>query len=242
MNRRTFLRIGAAGSLSVAAAARSSAASDRVEDEVPYGQSRLGLSDDGRDGALYVPRAYKPGTPIPCLMMLHGFAGWADNLRSTFALGEEFGIVIIAPESRGLTWGRSVPGFDDDVRYLGAAYRHVTSVIDVDDTHVALAGQSDGAGYALSMGLAYGDVFNHLMIFAGGMMAPLRKRGMPRIFFAHGRNDNQMPIDRTARLFVPSLKADGYDVTLREYDGGHGVPHEVVREAYQWFVGGDKRP
>jgi poly(3-hydroxybutyrate) depolymerase len=174
-------------------------------------------------------------------MMLHGFAGWADNLRSTFALGEVFGVVIIAPESRGLTWGRSVPGFDGDVRYLGAAYRHVTGIIDIDESHVALAGQSDGAGYALSMGLAYGDVFNHLMIFAGGMMSPLRKRGRPRIFFAHGRDDNQMPIDRTARRFVPQLKAEGYDVTLREYDGGHGVPREVVREAYQWFVADFKR-
>src|SRR5829696_1459859 len=110
MNRRTFLRIGAAGSLSIAAAARSSAASVAVQDDVPYGQSQLGLSDDGRDGVLYVPKAYKPGAPIPCVMMLHGFAGWADNLRSTFALGEEFGVVIIAPESRGLTWGRSLPG------------------------------------------------------------------------------------------------------------------------------------
>jgi phospholipase/carboxylesterase len=241
MNRRTFMRVGVAGGMSIAAAARNSAAAGSLQDEVPYGQSRLGLSDDGRDGVLYVPQAYKPGTPIPCVMMLHGFAGWADNLRSTFALGEEFGVVIIAPESRGLTWGRSVPGFDGDVRYLGVAYRHVASIIDIDESHVALAGQSDGAGYALSMGLAYGDVFNHLMIFAGGMMSPLRKRGMPRIFFAHGRDDNQMPIDRTARLFVPQLKAEGYDVTLREYDGGHGVPREVVREAYQWFVADFKR-
>ena len=29
-------------------------------------------------------------------------------------------------------------------------------------------------------------------------------------------------------------------VTLREYDGGHGVPREVVREAYQWFVADGK--
>jgi hypothetical protein len=49
-------------------------------------------------------------------MMLHGFAGWADNLRSTFALGENRRRDHrpgVAP-----TWGRSVPGFDDDVRYL----------------------------------------------------------------------------------------------------------------------------
>jgi predicted esterase len=47
----------------------------------------------------------------------------------------------------------------------------------------------------------------------------------------------QMPIDLTARKFVPTLKADGYDVTYHEYRGGHRVPPEEVREAFAWFVG-----
>jgi len=45
-----------------------------------------------------------------------------------------------------------------------------------------------------------------------------------------------MPIDRTGRKFVAELKADGYDVTLREYDGGHGTPVPIVREGFEWFV------
>jgi phospholipase/carboxylesterase len=207
-----------------------------VQDDIPFGESALGLSDDGRDGLLYVPKGYKAGVPMPLLMMLHGHGGFAQSVRYTFPLAEEFGVIVIAPESRDVTWGQSAPGFDEDVRYLGGAYRHVTGFLDVDRDHVALGGHSDGAGYALAMGLAYGDVFNHLMVFSAGMMAPFRKKGKPQIFVAHGLSDDRMPIDRTSRRFVPELKAEGYDVTYREYEGGHGVTAPVVREAFEWFL------
>jgi phospholipase/carboxylesterase len=236
MNRRSFITMGAAGALALARRATLSAAQPERQPEFTYGQSRLGIVDDERDGTLYVPKAYKPGVPMPAMMMLHGFAGSADGVRSLFPLAEEFGVILIAPESRGLTWGQSIPGFDADVRYLGPAYRYVTSILDIDRQHVALAGISDGAGYALSMGLAYGDTFNHVIVLSGGLMIPFRYQGMPRFFFAHGLDDMQMPIDRTARLFVPELKAKGYDVTLHEYQGGHRVPPAEMREAFKWFV------
>ena len=205
--------------------------------EFKYGESRLGISDDDRDGTLYVPKNYKAGVPMPAIMWLHGLAGSGDGARGLFPLAEEFGVIIIAPESRGLTWGNEIPGFDEDVHFLGPAYRHVAGLVDIDPAHVALAGVSDGAGYALSMGLAYGNTFNHLMVFSGGLMIPFRKQGQPRIFLAHGANDQNMPIDLTAHKFVPQLKAEGYDVTYHEYEGGHRVPPAEIREAFKWFVG-----
>jgi predicted esterase len=45
-----------------------------------------------------------------------------------------------------------------------------------------------------------------------------------------------MPIDETSRRFVPALKKLGYDVTYREYEGGHSVPETVVRDAFAWFA------
>ena len=240
MNRRRFLVLGASGAVGLLRGPRLSAAT-AFQDGIPLGESRLGLSDDGRDGLLFVPRSYKGDAPMPLLMMLHGFGGTAQGVRYTFPLAEEFGVIVIAPESRRMTWGREAAGFDTDVRYLGAAYRHVTSLLEIDLTHVALGGHSDGAGYALGMGLAYGDVFNHLMIFSGGLMLPFRKQGKPRIFFGHGTGDEQMPIDRTARKFAPQLRAEGYDVMLHEYAGGHGLPRAVVRMAFEWFVARDAK-
>jgi len=220
---------------------RKASAASLAQNEIPYGESRLGLSDDGRDATLYVPKSYKQGLPMPLLMMLHGFSGTGQSVRYTFPLAEEFGVIVLAPESRGMTWGQSAPGFDEDVHYLAPASRYVVDLLDVDSTHVAIGGQSDGAGYALSMGLAYGDVFNHVMVFSEGIAIPLRKKGKPQIFIAHGVNDNQMPIERTSRRTVPQLKDEGYDVTYREYDGGHGTPLAIVREGFEWFVA-DMKP
>jgi poly(3-hydroxybutyrate) depolymerase len=209
-----------------------------AQDDVPYGQTRLGISDTDRDGTLYVPKSYKPGTAMPLVMMLHGFSGGGDSQRRLFALADELGFIVVAPESRDITWGKEAPGFDDDVRYLGAAFRRVGSLVNVDFDKVALGGQSDGAGYALTMGLAYGDTFNHLLIFAGGgLIEPIRRKGKPRIFIAHGVKDTTFPIDISARKNLAQLKREGYDVTYREHDGGHGTPPEVVREGILWFLG-----
>ena len=212
-----------------------------AQDKVPYGQSRLGLSDDIRDGTLYIPKSYKPGTPMPLLIMLHGFSGWGDSQRSLFALAEELGFIVITPESRDITWGKEAPGFDQDVRYIGAAFRHVGSIANIDFDRVALGGQSDGAGYALTMGLAYGDTFNHLIVLAGGgLIEPIRRKGMPKIFIAHGVKDSTMPIDVSGRKNVAQLKKEGYDVTYHEHEGGHGTPREIVRESIEWFLGPQK--
>ena len=241
MNRRDFITISAAGALGLWHQSRDAAgqapAPAPATPAIPYGQSRLGLSDDDRDATLYIPKSYQPGVPMPVMMMLHGFAGTGEGVRGMFPLAEEFGVIMIAPESRGLTWGRSIPGFDDDVRYLGPAYRHVAGMVDIDETRVALGGVSDGAGYALSMGLAYGDSFNHLVIFMAGQMIPYRNQGKPKIFMAHGVDDTQMPIDKTARIYVPKLKAEGYEVTYHEYQGGHRVPPAEIRAAFEWFAG-----
>src|SRR5688572_218819 len=212
-----------------------------AQDQVPYGQTRLGLSDDLRDGTLYVPKSYQPGTAMPLLIMLHGFSGWGDNQKSLFGLAEELGFIVITPESRDITWGKEAPGFDQDVRYIGAAFRHVGGLVNIDFDHVALGGQSDGAGYALTMGLAYGDTFNHLIVLAGGgLIEPIRRKGQPKIFIAHGVKDSTMPIDPSARKNVAQLKKDGYDVTYREHPGGHGTPRDIVRESMEWFLSNKK--
>lgn len=239
MNRRSFLSLSAAGTIGLLERRLSA----RTQDRIPYGQTALGLSDEGRDGVLYVPTSYKAGTPMPLAMMLHGFGGWADGQRGLFAIAEELGFIVIAPESRELTWGKEVPGFDVDVRYLGAAYRRVTGILDIDGEHVALGGQSDGAGYALTMGLAYGDVWNHLLIFAGGgLIEPLRRKGKPRIFIAQGIKDTTMPPDVSGRKNAAQLKKEEYDVTYREHEGGHRTPPEIQREGFLWFLGRTAKP
>ena len=96
IDRRAFLAAASAGwwlsrEASLKAQAPSSDPPRQASGAPPVGQSPLGLSDDGRDGVVYVPKRYRDDVPAPLLVMLHGFAGWADEMKSTFALAEEFG-------------------------------------------------------------------------------------------------------------------------------------------------------
>ena len=195
MNRRAFLAISAAGTLGLLRDPRDAAAQSPSAPAVPYRPSRLGISDDDRDGTLYIPKSYKPGVPVPVMMMLHGFAGSGDGVRGMFPLAEEFGVVMIAPESRGLTWGRSIPGFDADVRYLGPAYRHVANIVDIDDTRIALARVRSAPVSLRWMGLAYRRQLQPLItLLMAGQVTSVSAPGKLEIFHRH-RVDTQMPID-----------------------------------------------
>ena len=45
-----------------------------------------------------------------------------------------------------------------------------------------------------------------------------------------------LPVERTSRRLAPMLEAAGYDVTYREFQGGHTVPPEVAAAAVAWFL------
>jgi predicted esterase len=45
-----------------------------------------------------------------------------------------------------------------------------------------------------------------------------------------------LPIQRCSRRIVPQLEGAGYDVSYREFEGGHTIPAEIARAAHDWFV------
>jgi phospholipase/carboxylesterase len=103
--------------------------------------------------------------------------------------------------------------------------------VPVDAGRVAVAGFSDGASYALGLGLANGRLFRQVVAFSPGFVPPGPRTGRPPVYVSHGTDDDVLPVDRTSRDVVPALRDDGYDVTYREFAGGHWVPPEVAREA-----------
>jgi phospholipase/carboxylesterase len=202
---------------------------------VARGAHDLGLGSD-RDGLIYVPPGYKPGVSMPLVVMLHGAGGNRDSARTRFPLADELGFIILAPDSRDeRTWDELLGAFGPDEQFIGASLGYVFNKFSIDASRIALAGVSDGASYALSLGIGNGDIFSHLIAFSAAFVLPARVRGKPRIFVSHGTEDQVMPIDATGRDVVRRLKALGYDVTYREFKGGHTVPPEISREAFEWF-------
>jgi phospholipase/carboxylesterase len=203
----------------------------------PVGLRALGPGG-ARDGYLYVPPTYRAGSPAPLAVLLHGAGEDArDGLALLRAQADAAGLILLAPTSHEYTWDLLVGRrYGPDVAAIDRALEHAFSRCAVDPGRVAVGGYSDGASYALSLGIANGDLFTHVLAFSPGFLAPPGRRGRPRIFVSHGTRDGWLPIDRCSRTIVPHLQRAGYEVRYREFEGGHVVPPEIGREAADWFA------
>ena len=237
MTRRSFVGVLGATWTTRTVAARGWSGLDR-DDPVRTGQHRLDLGDSDRDGLFYVPRGYQSGVALPVWVVLHGAGGTAQSTAYVFPFADEFGVIVVAPDSRDeRTWDGVLRNWGPDVEFIAAAVDRVKRLCTVDRQRMTVAGFSDGASYALSLGITYGDQFSRIVAMSPGVMQPMAARGKPKIFVSHGTADGVMPIDATSRTIVPRLKTLGYEVTYREYDGRHTVSPPIVREAFEWTLG-----
>ncbi len=190
--------------------------------------------DNGRQGILAVPDGKISGLVVA----LHGAGGQpAAAVRLFDRIADRRGLAILAPASTGTTWAMLRRGPDPDTPSLDTALDSLFQAHPFDPARVAVAGFSDGASYALSLGLANGALFPKVVAFSPGFEAAERYQGRPAFFITHGTRDEVLPISRTSRRLVPALRRDGYQVTYREFDGGHAVPDELAVEAADWIVG-----
>jgi phospholipase/carboxylesterase len=210
---------------------------DLVATTAAPGLEPLGLGEE-RDGVLYVPRGHDPSRPAPLVLMLHGATGnGRRTIETLIPLAGEMGMLLLAPDSRLRTWDVLTTGYGPDIAFIDAALAGTFARYAIDQDHIAAEGFSDGASYALSIGIANGDLFTHIIAFSPGFIAPPGQEGAPRIFVSHGRRDPVLPIDYCSRQFVPQLRRAGYDVTYEEFDGEHRTPPEIARMGVEWFLG-----
>lgn len=204
----------------------------------PLGLGRPRIRDLAwRDGTLFVPTSARD-RQSPLLVLLHGGGGRADDFHAVFSpLVEEFDVAIVTLDSRDNTWDGIDSPYGPDVLSIDATLQHVFDRVAIDPGRIALGGLSDGASYALSVGLANGDLFTHLIAVAPGFFAsPAPPVGRPRIFVGHGVRDNVYSIRMSRSITVPKLAQEGYDVTFFEFDGPHWVTPAAARRALEWLT------
>lgn len=195
----------------------------------------LGVGGGTRDGVVHLP-ATMPDGPVPLLLLLHGATQTgARLLPRVSAAADQAGVAVIAPDSRGMTWDAIREDFKQDVTHLDRVLEHVFARLAVDPGRLAIGGFSDGASYALSLGLANGDLFSRVVAFSPGFVIGAPPHGQPRFFVSHGTSDQILPIDRCSRVIVPQLRSRGYDVTFREFDGRHELPPDIATEGLRWM-------
>lgn len=191
-----------------------------------------------RDGLVFVPPTAEQDRPLPLLVMLHGAgASAADVMPMVAACAAHHSVLVLAPDSRGRSWDVILREYGPDVVFLDRALDRLSRGHAVDPGRVAIGGFSDGASYALSLGLINGALFSDILAFSPGFAAPTRTEDRPRIFLSHGREDPVLPIDHCGRRAARQLARSGYDVDYHEFSGGHVVPTAMVEAAFRRFVG-----
>ena len=204
--------------------------------DLPRGLNRLERGGR-RDGLLFVPESYGADKPAPLLVVLHGAGGEGSHmLGHVAARAEARGFLVLSPDSRGRTWDVILGAYGADVTFLDDAVGHVFARYAVNRDRIGIGGFSDGASYALSLGIINGTLFSDVLAFSPGFAAPTEAHGLPQIFVSHGVKDEVLPIDRCSRRLVPRLRDAGYDVDYREFPGGHFVPDEMVDAALDRFL------
>jgi phospholipase/carboxylesterase len=250
ISRRRFGALVVSALASVSSAGACHARTDEQPSPSDEGQilvrPRAGVATSGagtirlelgrsRDGILQVPQTLSNDT-LPLLVLLHGAGGsGAGILRRLGSAASDAGIAVLAPDSRASSWDAIRGEFGPDVTFISRALERTFETVAVNPTRVSVGGFSDGATYALSLGLINGELFTRVLAFSPGFIAEGTPRGQPRFFISHGTDDPILPIDRCSRPIVQSLQKRGYDVTFREFQGGHEVPPAIAREGMRWL-------
>lgn len=209
----------------------SPGAGSRRKGVVPFGMG------SPRDGLVYVPQSYDPARPAPLLVLFHGATGSAEQtLKWSQETAEEAGVILLAPESADQSWDVLNEGFGPDVAFLDAALATAFDRYAVNPSRIGIGGFSDGASYALSLGLTNGDLFGHVLAFSPGFLAPGQLHGKPRVFISHGTQDQVLPITTTSRMMAPSMKRAGYAVEYLEFEGPHAIPLWIVQKGLAWYT------
>ena len=167
--------------------------------------------------------------PRALLVALHGAGsgGAPGGLWAFRGAWRVPGLVIVAPAAAGSAWTLGAT----DVGFVDRALQRAFALCQTDQRRVAIGGFSSGAGMALWLGLANGDLFRGIIALSGGSSLPNARVGKPRVFVAHGTLDHVIPVELGGDVVVRELRDLGYGVTYRRFRGGHRVVTSIARAA-----------
>jgi phospholipase/carboxylesterase len=196
------------------------------------------------------------GSKPPLLLLLHGYGANEDDLFSLapyldgrFMIVSARGPVVLQPMSYAwFNLGFTPQGIivnpeevESSRRTIHKFLGEIVEAYDCDPKAVYLMGFSQGAMMSLSVALSYPGSASGVVAMSGRVLPHTIDQiadkdtltGLP-IFVAHGSRDMLIPIDhgRDARAKLSQLPVE---LTYREYDMGHEVSYDSLRDIAEWL-------
>ncbi len=207
------------------------------------------------------PDDYDPAISYPLVIMLHGFGAHMGDLANLAPAIEDKGYVYACPNApMSFDFGGGHVGYgwmprqnvaspeeveearQDSESLLNDCFEEIFEKLNATPGRVALLGFSQGGAMTYRCGLGQPNVFAGLVALSSAVFQPeiLRpklpeSRSQP-IFVAHGTRDMQIDVE-TARATRTFLEEEGYQPEYREYNMGHEIPVEVLRDLIPWLTG-----
>ena len=212
------------------------------------------------------PDDYNPAVSYPLVIMLHGFGAHMGDLAGLAPAIEDKGYVYACPNAPipfdfggghvGYGWmprqNVATPEEVETARESSEAllidcFEEMFDKLNATPGRAVLLGFSQGGTMTYRCGLGRPDTFAGLVALSAAVFDPailrpqLPEAGLPGsrsqpIFVAHGTGDRQIAVD-TARATRAFLEVEGYQPEYREYNMGHEIPFEVLRDLVPWITG-----
>lgn len=156
-------------------------------DESPYkpGVSVRGTMLAGEEAGgqrrfrVYVPTSYRPGRPMPLVMMFHGVVSDPVKIQNKLSfmndVAEREGFLVVWPEGKGRihAWnagaccGTAMEVDLDDVRFVRKLLELIDDQLCVDHDRVHAAGMSNGGIFTLRLACEMSDALASVGVVAG---------------------------------------------------------------------------
>lgn len=233
----------------------------------PPPTGRVQIERGSQRAWLLTPGVIQPGHRYPLVTALHGAGRREELLLGPLeAEAERRQALFLVPRSLHLTWDLIALGIPDgaalveppvegapasdrpDLDFLEYAYELVYGRYTVDAERQALLGYSDGASYALAVGLSNPDIFRAVMGWAAGFLAIDEVHRPPdapppHVLLEYGTHDELFPFESVALPMRAALQERGIPLVFRIDQGGRHWPSgDFQGEALDWFFSDPWQP
>jgi poly(3-hydroxybutyrate) depolymerase len=196
----------------------------------------------GRHGAYYLPPHHESGA-LPLLIVLHGTGGkGADILVRLRTIAERERFIVIAPDSASITGAWLVEQRSDtateDYRHVMDCVHEVLALpgVQIDRTHVLIAGFSIGSGLAFSIAsredlfTAFAILHGHVVTDAAG---PRRVRG----WLSTGDRDRLRTVENMRSTADHMMRVAGFqDIETRVFTVDHALSEAELSGLVDWWL------